>query len=532
MATSIGFQLGIGSGLDIQALVKSLADAQRAPKDARLTQRSERNAAQLSGLAQASSAIDSLSAAITSLIGGGTLTSKPTSSNEASLGVSVLAGAQVGNLNQQVQVRQLALSQNLVSVSLPNGDAAVGPGELTLTTGGRTAVITIDATNDSLTGLAAAVNGTNLGISAEVITDADGTARLVMKGQLGAANAFTLTTASTGDIERFQFPAGTGGGMTAAQTARNAIVRLDGVDVQRATNTVDDLVSGVRLELKVASTTVTHTLGVQRPSAQVEEGVGNFVAAYNEVAALLTELTAAPPGGDGGALRGDGGMRELRRQLAQLPLTQLSSGTGPKTLAEIGVGTNRDGTLSVNSARLKQIVAADPQGVEALFNPGRRSSNPLVTITSPVGRGRPGSYVLTELVAGPPPSGMIDGFAMDVSGNSLIAPVLSRAAGLTIAVSGGATSATITIDAGLGGALQAIRERVLDRNGTIAQGKVRYEAQAKQIGTERETLETRSANYFNQLLKTFTAMDRQVSAFKATQSYLDQQVKMWTNSRN
>ena len=54
MATSIGFQLGIGSGLDIQALVKSLADAQRAPKDARLIQRSERNAAQLSGLAQAS----------------------------------------------------------------------------------------------------------------------------------------------------------------------------------------------------------------------------------------------------------------------------------------------------------------------------------------------------------------------------------------------------------------------------------------------------------------------------------------------
>src|SRR3546814_11570459 len=67
------------------------------------------------------------------------------------------------------------------------------------------------------------------------------------------------------------------------------------------------------------------------------------------------------------------GLRELRRQLSGLTSTVLSSSGGPATLAEIGVRTQRDGTLAVDTDRLNSILASDPDGVEALFNPGQSS---------------------------------------------------------------------------------------------------------------------------------------------------------------
>src|SRR3546814_15043517 len=103
------------------------------------------------------------------------------------------------------------------------------------------------------------------------------------------------------------------------------------------------------------------------------------------------------------------GLRELRRQLSGLTSTVLSSSGGPATLAEIGVRTQRDGTLAVDTDRLNSILASDPDGVEALFNPGQSSSSPLIRIVSPYGAAKPGPYTVTDLVAGNPPSGNIGG---------------------------------------------------------------------------------------------------------------------------
>ncbi|HEY0116990.1 MAG TPA: flagellar hook protein, partial [Allosphingosinicella sp.] len=88
-----------------------------------------------------------------------------------------------------------------------------------------------------------------------------------------------------------------------------------------------------------------------------------------------------------------------------------------------------------------------------------------------------------------------------------------------------------TIEAGLGGALKQIRDMLRDRNGPFAAANTRLQKESSAIAADKAALETRSQQYYNQLLNTFTGMERQVSAFKATQSYLDQQVKIWTNDR-
>jgi flagellar hook-associated protein 2 len=75
---------------------------------------------------------------------------------------------------------------------LTSASNPVGIGNLTLTVGGTTHAITIDATNNSLTGLADAINASGSGVRASIVAD-QGQVRLVLKGETGAAKAFALS---------------------------------------------------------------------------------------------------------------------------------------------------------------------------------------------------------------------------------------------------------------------------------------------------------------------------------------------------
>lgn len=537
MSSSIAATLGIGSGIDTRALIDNLVAATRQPKDLMIARREAANAAKVSALGQASSAIDSFASSLAALVSGGTLFTQPVSSDTSVLTAAAQPGVRIGTLSSVVEVQQLAQAQTLASAQLAGASAAVGQGELTLATSKGSFAITIDATNDSLTGLARAINEANAGVTATVITETGG-AKLVLKGATGAAETFTLSVpgGTTSGLERFAYDPDVAGGMTRAQVAQDAIIRMDGVEIRRSANSIGDLVGGVQIELKKAAPGTTLSLGVAKPTAAIRQSTQDFVAAYNELAKLLADATAPADaeGNGGGALRGDQAIRDMRQQLSRLTSMTLSNAGGPTTLAEIGVRTNRDGTLSVDLARLDAVLAADPDGVEAMFNPGQRSDSALVTITSLVGRVKPGSYALTDLVAASgdvPASGTIAGVAAIGSGSRLTAASGSAAAGLVVELAGSVASATVTVDFGLGGALQAIRDSLRASTGALATATVRLRSEARAIGEEKEAVEMRSTAYRNQLVTSFTAMDRQVSAFKATQSYLEQQIEMWNNSR-
>jgi flagellar hook-associated protein 2 len=534
MISSIPYSLGIGSGLDTKTLIDNLTAAAKAPQVAILDQRQARNSAKVSALAQASSAIDGFASALTTLIAGGTLFTQPTVSDPTILTASAIAGQDIGNLSAQVEVRQLAKAQSLVSQAFATSADPVGQGDLTLTTSAGAFTVTIDASNDSLDGLAKAINDAGAGVTASVLTDQYGS-RLMLKGATGEASAFTLGVAAgtaTG-LERFTYDPAVPGGLTAAQLAQDAVIALDGVEVRGASNSFDKLLPGVEIDLQRAAPGTTLSLGIQRPGAAISQALDDFVSAYNELQKMLADATAAASAdGTAGPLRGDAAIRDLQRRLGQLTSTSLSSGTGPRTLAEIGVSTNRDGTLSLNKLRLQDMLARDPDGVEALFNPQQYSSDPLVGIFSKAGAAKPGTYQLTNLV---PQSGTtgatgsVDGTAMISSGPNLIAPATSAAVGLVVTVEGPVASATVTVDPGLGGALQAMRDAVRAQSGAMAQEQDQLAKEALAIAADRDRVETRSASYYSQLTASFAAMERQVSQFKATQSYLDQQVKLWTS---
>lgn len=532
MVTSIGYSLGAGAGIDTKALIDDLAAAEKAPKESLIAKRESANTAKISALAQASGAIDSFASALSKLIEGGSLFTQPTVSDPGLLSAKAVPGANIGTLSAQLEIRQLAQAQSLVSTNLASPLTAVGQGVLTLTTASGSHAITIDATNDSLDGLARAINGKNAGVTASVVTDSNGS-RLMLKGATGEANAFTLSVpgGTSSGLERF---ASGPGGLTSAQTARDAIVFLDGAEVRRASNSFSDLIPGVQIDLKKAAIGTTVAIGAERPIDGIKQGITDFVDAYNELHAMLAEATAAATKDKAaGALRGDSGIRQMQRELARLSTTQLSSTGAYKTLSEIGVATNRDGTLRVDTLRLNAALETDPAAVENLFNPHQYSSHAGVSVVNKVGTVKPGTYTLTNLLApvgAGDASGSIGANALIGTGNVLRVPTTSAAKGLIVRVDADVPSVTITIDPGLGGALQAIRDALRASDGPFAATQERLTKEAKAIATDRESFERRSSAYYERLVTSFTAMDRQVNAFKATQSYLDQQIKIWANS--
>ncbi|HMI20736.1 MAG TPA: flagellar filament capping protein FliD [Sphingomonas sp.] len=540
--------LGAGSGIDTTTLVSQLVSASYDPKVSAITDQQTANTAKISTLGTLTSGIDAFASALQSLVAGGTLKSQPSTSDSSILTATTQAGTNLSALSAQIEVRQLATAQSLVSTTLLTAATPVGEGSLTLKVGTGTSAptfnIAITAANNTMSGLAAAINATNTGatpsgVTATVVTDSSG-ARLVIKGQTGAANSFSLAAnddAST-DLTRF---ASTGAGeqMTQAQPAQDAIVRMDGVDSSHSSNSIGDLIPGVTLNLVSAKVGTTVNLGLTRPTDAITQAVGDYVSAYNSLKAELSAATAVGSGGTGqGPLYGNAAIRQMQTQLSKITSTALSSyPNGPQTLAEIGVSTGQDGTLTVDSTKLATALATYPDAVEAMFNPTQRSDNPLIKVTSAIGNTKPGTYTVSSIVLGPPVGGKL-GVGVDQTSflpsstdpSGLVASITSVAPGLAIQVLGNVGTATITIDAGLSGILQGIRDSLRATGGVLDSLSASLTNQTKSLADAQTKLQTQESAYKDQLTDQFSTMNTRVASYKSIQSYMTQQIAAWSKS--
>jgi flagellar hook-associated protein 2 len=376
---SIAKTLGSGSGVDVTALVTGLVEASFANKNAALTAKSEALTARISKVSELKSTISDFASALSALTRGGTLATQPTSARTDVVTATRLSGANLTGLNASIEVRQLAQGQVASTNPFAGGkDSAVGTGTLTLTFGSATVAggamtdfsagpaapiaITVDASHNTLDGVAKAINAANAGVTASIMTDSAG-ARLVVKGASGASQAFELT--GSGDLAQLDI----GRTATASQVnsvAQDALITLDGVETRYASNSIYGLIDGVRLDLVSAAIGTKVAIGAKAPTIEINQTVTNFVETYNQVYKMVKAATNAVDG----PLRGDPAAKDLLRQLKGMTLATLLPGAAadtPKALADIGIATQRDGSLSVDTARLAMTLTTFPQSVEAIF---------------------------------------------------------------------------------------------------------------------------------------------------------------------
>lgn len=460
--------LNTGSGIDTGTLVDSLVTAQFAAKNAQLTARSDALTAQISGVSSLKSTITNFSTALQNLVKGGTLQPQPTSSNTNAVKASVVPGKNAANVSSSITVQQLATAQAAVSKTpVASRTTALGAGQLTLTVGaldsgsdsissGKSVTISLTKSDATIDDLAAAINASGSGVSASVITSADGKAYLSLKGQTGTNQAFTLA-ASDPNGSYAQFNVGNGATtMNGASAAANAQLTVDGVAVERSSNSISDLIDGVKLDLTAVTSTAV-TISQSIPTDALSQAVNDFVDAYNEVVKIVQDQTNPVDG----PLRSDTAAKNLLRSLQGMTLTSLvpnaAAGT-PTTLAGIGVNTNKDGTLSVNTSTLTRALQQNPTAIISMF----------------------------------------------------------------------AYSADGT--AGLSASLTTLTNEVTSTVYGLGASSSNYSQQQSALATEQSSLSDQTDQFKTRMTQQFSSMNSRVAAYKSTQAFLDQQVKVWTKS--
>lgn len=378
--SSIVTALGGGSGIDMSALATNLAAASFEGRTTRLQTRSETLDRQISAAASLKSKILGLASALGDRVRTGDLAAIPTLANPAVATASAGVGTPVGG-GYSLEVTALASAQTLASTGFASSIAAVGAGSLTLRFGtvsagafaedpAHAAVTVTIPSGSTLTQVAGAINAAGAGVSAYVAQTTEG-AKLVLKGQEGAANGFVLEAAETPGEEGLAALAWeplTGAASRKLASAGDAAYKLDGLAATSPSNTLANVAPGLSLKLAGTNTGAPTRIGFSDPSPAISSAMSDLAAALNEIVNELNEDV-----NQGGDLSADPGARMLRRELAKLAGTVVmpnASGDEPRTLADLGLATQRDGTFLVDNTRLSATLKRSPAGAAAMFTTG------------------------------------------------------------------------------------------------------------------------------------------------------------------
>jgi flagellar hook-associated protein 2 len=361
-----------GSGINISSVVNAILSPKSASISLLQNQQTDLStqAGLLSGL---NNNLTNLAAAVLSLasISGPLTAQSATSSQPGILTATAQTTAPVGT--HQIVVSSLATIGTLYTDPLADSNPSfltggATTGDVKLEVGGANGTGTIHdivitaGSNDTLSTLASYINAQNWGVTANVVTDANG-ARLALTSQLtGTPGALTVTNNNTGLI--FNAPAG----------GTNASLTIDGVPFSSASNTLTGAIAGVTLNLTSAAPATQVQLTIGPDTVQATNAINSFVSAYNAVInGINAQFAVDPTTNSEGPLGGDSALRTLQSSLLNDATYSVTANGGLVNLASLGIDFNNDGTLTVNQVAtdthpsLSNVLATNPGAVQSFF---------------------------------------------------------------------------------------------------------------------------------------------------------------------
>lgn len=380
---------GLGSGIDIDSIVGAMVNAQKAPKEAQLARLEKTTTTKFSALGQLKGALSELQTALKGL-NDASLFQKRSASSADSTRLSASASKNAVAGSYQVQVKSLATSSKVASASITGAASATfNAGKLTVAVGGTSLGVVDIAQGAKLQDVADAINAkvASKGVSATVVSDPDtGSARLVLSSdKTGNGQGVTLQASApvapppgaTFELDKLNIAAGVGDLASAVSgpgyisQAKNAEFEIDGIALSSSSNSVSDAISGVTLNLLKAEVGVNTKVTVAVDKSAVTSGIKKFVEAYNQLMATSNELTAVVQVGEGkapvvGGLVGDSSVRTVLSGLRG-ELVEYADQDSIRVLADLGVTTQKDGTLKIDDSKLTAALNDNYEAVASYF---------------------------------------------------------------------------------------------------------------------------------------------------------------------
>ncbi len=384
---------GIGSGIDIDSIVASMVAAERAPKETQLANLEKKTTTQITAIGALKSAVSDFQTALGALNKPELFQARSATSSKSDL-VGVSASTTAGAGSYQLEVKSLASSSKVALAAIPNTAEAParftsGTFEVSLGVPGippapstkESFSVTIDENNNTLAGVRDAINtaGIDMGVSATIVTDEYGSRLVLSSSKTGAGRDITVT--ATGADEpglnglsalNFDGTSGTGKDARVLTSAQSAELYVDGLKVISETNKVDGAIEGVTLDLK-AKTVANEplTIAVAEDKAGVKKQIQSFVDSYNKLIGVINAQTKVTSVGEdkapvAGALVGDATARTLLNTIRN-ELVNVQGDGALRALTDIGITTQKDGTLAIDSAKLDKAMASNFGELSGLF---------------------------------------------------------------------------------------------------------------------------------------------------------------------
>jgi len=388
---------GVSSGsIDVNTIVEQLMQIERKPLTALKTKETAYQA-KISAYATLLSSVSALKSSVSALKGvsvGKAVSVSDTAYLTATASSTALKGT------YSLNVKQIAKAQSLYSGTFASATEAVADlssvttQKMKIQVGSGTAVeITVDSSNNTLTGIRDAINTANAGVSAAIVQDGS-VYRLTLSASATGASSTIKVLVDEDNNGTYEEPAdqdATGlsrlasnavfnadnsiasgySQLSQSQGAQDAIIKINGLELSRAANTISDVISGVTLNLvkgdpNYATNPATITVAVSDDNTALKNKLAGLVSAYNGTTSAVNSLRGNAK--TKGVLAGDATLLSLKNDLRSLTTKSYSASASDNTLAYLGLTHDKSGVLSIDTAKLDAAIAADPDKVVSMIN--------------------------------------------------------------------------------------------------------------------------------------------------------------------
>ncbi len=309
------------------------------------------------------------------------------------------------------------------------------------------------------------------------------------------------------------------------QAGSDATITIDGVEIKASSNVIDDVIPGVTLNLKKASSDTTVTLNLVRDYDSIVDKIKKFIEAYNDVmdainAQLKYNEEKKEPGGP---LFGDSTLRMIKSNLTGIVLNRVSGLPDSfSTLGLIGINIGTDSKLTIDEETLRDYLESNFDDVRKLFVVDWSSTNSSLSYIYHTIDTKAGTYEVNIQSIGP-----VTGYFVtpdDATGNGeYLTGVSGSAKGLTIRYSGTETGlvGSFTLSYGIAELIDRELYHITDSvDGTIASKTETIQDTIKNLEEDMSTIETRIDRKMAELERQFVSMEMVLSTLQSQMNWL------------
>ena len=393
--------------------------------------------------------------------------------------------------------------------------------------GNSTVNLTLSGTVENVVAQLNAVSGISAKLVKTSSTGTDTYSIVLSSEDTGLNNGFQISAGGASRWETTGAPSTNSESNTFGQLSRDASLDVNSVSVSRSSNSIDDIIDGITVDLK-ADTTTSVQLNVARSSSNVKASVEYVIIALNEFKSELERLTFIDiEGGENGPLAMDPTVTRIKSDFKKLVFEPLQGyGDNDIYLSQLGIKTSDSGEYYLDETVFDKTFDETPEYFNALKDNNFSSSSSNVTLAkSQFTSIPPGSYTVANDGADWK-MGSVLLTRTDYNGGSKFTTSTFPGAAIYTTETNPA-SFEVYVGQSFSERISDFMGEILDANSSLTAAETQYTTTSSDLSEKLQDLEVREELIKTRYTTQFGAMEQEMTQFNSTKTLLENFIEAW-----